>query len=261
MQTALTNEKILKFAPSAATKQPQGHLSDKYSFISTLDVVDLLRDEGWYPSYARQSRVNKKENDGYQKHLIRMRHPNHTQGNEYLEIVIVNSHNGRSSYQFMIGIFRLVCTNGLFVGDTFDKIKVKHIGITKDDVIDASYKVLEVAPKIAGAIDTMKSIELQHEERRAYAWGTLQLLYDEPQKEAPISGLDLLKPRRHADNKGDLWTTFNVVQENIVRGGISGRSKKTGRRITTQPVKAIDRDVRLNRALWTLTEKMAELKA
>jgi hypothetical protein len=33
----------------------------------------------------------------------------------------------------------------------------------------------------------------------------------------------------------------------------------TGRRTTTRPVKSVGEDIRLNRALWTLTERLAEL--
>jgi hypothetical protein len=48
-----------------------------------------------------------------------------------------------------------------------------------------------------------------------------------------------------------------VVQEHLLRGGDKGRAA-TGRRITTRPVKSVGEDIRLNRALWTLTEKLAE---
>jgi hypothetical protein len=63
--------------------------------------------------------------------------------------------------------------------------------------------------------------------------------------------------------RADLWTTFNVVQENIIRGGLRGRKRSSNgrmRNMTTRPVKALDRNIKLNQALWVLTEKMAELK-
>ncbi len=48
-----------------------------------------------------------------------------------------------------------------------------------------------------------------------------------------------------------------------MRGGLKGRTRGSNgrlRRTTTRPVKALDRNVKLNQALWYLTEKMAELK-
>ena len=74
----------------------------------------------------------------------------------------------------------------------------------------------------------------------------------------------LLQPRRYADQKdSDLFTVFNVIQENLIKGGIRGyRLNKYGytTRTKTREVKAIDQNVKLNRALWTLTEKMMEMK-
>ncbi|MFZ8887334.1 MAG: DUF932 domain-containing protein, partial [Steroidobacteraceae bacterium] len=57
-----------------------------------------------------------------------------------------------------------------------------------------------------------------------------------------------------------LWNTYNVIQENLLKGGQRGRAT-TGRRMTTRPVTGIQQDVKLNRALWSLAEKMADLKA
>ncbi len=87
----------------------------------------------------------------------------------------------------------------------------------------------------------------------------------------PIKPALLLGVRRHEDAGKDLWTTFNVIQENTLRGGLSGRTKagydeatgkfKPSRRVSTKPVRGIDQDVELNKAMWALAEKMAELKS
>ncbi|KPC54864.1 Uncharacterized protein AC509_5289 [Pseudomonas amygdali pv. morsprunorum] len=62
-------------------------------------------------------------------------------------------------------------------------------------------------------------------------------------------------PRRREDRSGDLWTTFNRVQENTIIGGLTGRNKQ-GRRTTTRAVNGIDQDVKLNRALWVLAQAL-----
>jgi hypothetical protein len=72
-----------------------------------------------------------------------------------------------------------------------------------------------------------------------------------------------LKERRYDDKGHDLWSVYNVVQENIIKGGVQGQKLGSNGRIRrqkTRAVKAIDRDVKLNKALWLLTEKMAECK-
>jgi|GEM_PF-5757455 len=56
---------------------------------------------------------------------------------------------------------------------------------------------------------------------------------------------------------------LHIPKENIKRGGLRGISRNDDgrlRRTTTRPVKAIDRNIKLNQALWLLTEKMAEVK-
>ncbi|TYC80496.1 DUF945 domain-containing protein, partial [Stappia sp. BW2] len=78
-----------------------------------------------------------------------------------------------------------------------------------------------------------------------------------------IQPSQLLNTRRTGDRENDLWTTFNVVQENAIRGGLEARFRDEHgrlRRSSSRAVKGIDQDVKLNKALWTLSEKMAELK-
>lgn len=81
----------------------------------------------------------------------------------------------------------------------------------------------------------------------------------------------LLKARRDADEGSDLWTTFNRVQENAIRGGLDDhrparfdqerQRQVPARSLRTRPVKSIDGDVKLNKALWTLAEELAKAKA
>jgi hypothetical protein len=87
---------------------------------------------------------------------------------------------------------------------------------------------------------------------------------DQEERPAPITADRLLTPRRRDDTAANLWATFNVIQENTIRGGIAGRTIDANgnrRRATTREVQGIDQNRALNRALWTLAERMAELKA
>lgn len=88
----------------------------------------------------------------------------------------------------------------------------------------------------------------------------LALKYDDPAKSTPVTESQLLAPRRWDDRKNDLWAVFNRVQENLVKGGLNGRTAN-GRNQRTRPVQGIDQNLRLNRALWLLAEGMRQLKA
>ena len=75
----------------------------------------------------------------------------------------------------------------------------------------------------------------------------------------PVSSERLLAPKRREDVGQDLWKTFNVLQENLVRGGVRAQNTN-GRRMRTRAVIGVDAGVRLNRELWALAEGMANLK-
>ncbi|HBV3757213.1 TPA: DUF945 domain-containing protein, partial [Escherichia coli] len=55
----------------------------------------------------------------------------------------------------------------------------------------------------------------------------------------------------------DLWSAYQTIQENMLKGGISGRSAK-GKRIHIRAIHSIDTDIKLNRALWVMAETMLE---
>ncbi|MNR39035.1 hypothetical protein D3C85_1571990 [compost metagenome] len=107
----------------------------------------------------------------------------------------------------------------------------------------------------------MRAIELKPEEAQVFASAALELKYDaSAAKPAPITETQILAPRRYEDARTDLWSTFNVAQENLMRGGLIGRNA-TGQRRRTREVQGIDQGVKLNRALWMLAEGMRKLKA
>lgn len=138
-------------------------------------------------------------------------------------------------------------------------IRVKHSGNIIGNVIQGAYDVLDGFNLVREVKDSMKEVSLTGDERLAFAESALLLKYDD-EEPAPIHATQLLNVRRMEDRDNDLWTTFNRIQENVVRGGIHGRSAN-GRRMSTREVTAIDGNVKLNRALWTLAERMAELKS
>lgn len=107
----------------------------------------------------------------------------------------------------------------------------------------------------------MTAISLKAEESNAFAKAALSLRYDpNDRKPAPITESQILAPRRNADTGADLWTTFNRVQENLVRGGLNARTTN-GRRARTREVTGIDQSVKVNRALWLLADEMRKIKA
>ncbi|MFQ7457958.1 MAG: DUF945 domain-containing protein, partial [Klebsiella michiganensis] len=74
----------------------------------------------------------------------------------------------------------------------------------------------------------------------------------------PVTATQILTPRRNEDRQDDLWTTYQRLQENLLKGGLPGRTAQ-GKRTHTRAINGIDGDVKLNRALWVMAENMMDL--
>ena len=257
----LSNEQLVSRAPSIGAVMAAEHVSDKYSFVPTLKAVDYIRDVGWSPVEARQSRALDRKREGLQKHMIRFSRPELNINGHRLEMIMFNSHDAGSSFQLYAGVFRFVCMNGMVVGEQMEHFRHIHVGFDPDAFVRSAEAMSSRMGELGEVIDDWQGIKLDYNERRLYAESAHLLVYPETldNKVAPIKPSALARPRRDEDSKDDLWTTFNVVQENATKGGLRGRSE-SGRRMTTRPIGALDKDKTLNRALWTLTQKMAELK-
>ena len=150
---------------------------------------------------------------------------------------------------------------------TLDELTVHHKGDVQRQVIDGSLRILEAAPKAMAQIQAWQSLQLAPAEQAIFseAAHTLRFGNAEGKVETPITPAQLLQARRNADTGADLWHTMNRVQENVIRGGLRARAsrqpgQRVGRIVTTREVRNIDQDVRLNRALWVLSEQMAKLR-
>lgn len=257
----LSDDQIHRVAPSIFAEAPHESRSQRYAYIPTATVLTELRKEGFQPFMVTQTRTRHEDRRDYTKHMIRLRHASQISARgEANEIILLNSHDGTSSYQMLAGMFRFVCSNGLVCGDTVADVRVPHKGDVAGQVIEGAYQVLHGFDRALESRESMQAITLDEGEAEVFARAALSLKYDDPDKPAPITESQILMPRRFDDRRPDLWMTFNRVQENLTKGGLSGRSAN-GRRQQTRPVQGIDSDVRLNRALWLLADGLRQLKA
>ena len=258
---AISDEELRRVVPSIFASQPIEGVSDRYSFLPTSSILQGMRENGWVPVRAEEQSVRTEARRGFQKHLIRFARTEHLQTWEKNqvrpEVVLLNSHDKSSAYQLHCGLFRLVCLNGMVVADaTFERISIKHSGFNPDSVIEASFKVLGAVPDIMNKMQLFQDRILTDAERLALATGAATYRWEGLAK-APINPSMLLNPRRYGDEAKDLWTTFNTVQENIIRGGQRdySRRRQDGRRMPkSRAINGIDEDMKLNKALWQMAE-------
>lgn len=251
----LTREELMQHVPSVFGENKHASRSEKYTFIPTIVLLENLQREGFQPFFACQSHVRDPDRREHTKHMLRLRRTGQINGQQVPEIIILNSHGGESSFQLLPGIFRSVCTNSLVCGQSFGEIRVPHRGNVVEKVIEGAYEVLGIFDKVEEKRDAMVSLLLPPPAQHALANAALKYRFGEDHQ--PVTVSQLLTPRRREDYSDDLWTVYQRVQENLMKGGLSGRTAQ-GKSSLTRAVTGIDGDVKLNRALWVMAENMLE---
>lgn len=267
---ALTEDELRKYAPSVFAVTAHESRSERFKPIPTIEVIRGLQAEGFSVVSARQSVARDLGRRDYTKHMLRLRrldeNAKYQVGDTIAEAILKNANDGTSAYDLLLGLFRIACLNGMVcnIGE-IDSVKVRHSGDVQSKVIEGTYRVLGQAERALIAPAEWSKIALDNGEAQALAEAAHVVRFGDANGDVatPIQPDQLLHARRTADAGRDLWTVFNVIQENTVRGGLSARGRDSNgrpRQFTSRAVNGIDQDVKLNKALWTLAEKMAELK-
>lgn len=251
----LTHDELFLTVPSIFSETKHDSRSERYTYIPTITLLDNLKQEGFQPFFACQTRVRDLSKRDHTKHMLRLRREGQITGNQVPEIILLNSHDGSSSYQMLPGIFRAVCQNGLICGETFGEVHVPHKGDVVDRVIEGAYEVLGIFGRVDEKREEMQQLMLPQPAQLALAKAALTYRFGDEHQ--PVTESQILSPRRWQDESPDLWTTYQRIQENLMKGGLRGRNSQ-GRNQQTRAVRGIDGDVKLNRALWVMAETMLE---
>lgn len=255
----LTINQVANIAPSVFATKPASTTSDKYNFIPTSNVLETLNDNGWRVTSARQSNVRLEARQGFQKHALTLTHADYNRFSGLLkvddiipEITLTNSHDGAGAFHFFVSLFRCICNNQMSVPDTtIADFRLRHSGTNKADILTIAANLIEETPQLVKSISEMQATKLDKDTRIDFAEQALKIRWPES---APINATSLLYARRYEDKEISLWHVLNTVQENIIQGGVYGKTK-TGKNHTTRAVKSINADIKLNKDLWTLAEQ------
>ncbi|MDR6860958.1 DUF932 domain-containing protein [Variovorax guangxiensis] len=252
---SLSLQELARRAPAVFAEQAAACTGPKYVFISTRDIVTALMEAGFEPTLAVQTN-SRGGHAGHARHMLRFQPVVQALSLDDVlgEIVLINSHDGRSAYQLRAGLFRPVCTNGMLtaIGD-FGLIHVSHRGNVVANVVEAAQRITREFGRVGEVVEEMRGTTLSGGEQLEFAREALALRYPD-KAEPPVQPAQLLERRRIADVGDDVWRTFNAVQEHALLGGLRGRTA-TGRSMHTRGVRAIRENVRLNTGLWNLALK------
>ena len=261
----MTIDQLKQQVPFAFLDAPTRQVSSKYVHVPTSRVIDDLMSMGWQPVQAAQRRGRAGKTSIFSKHMIKFQNPNLIiKGNEgddvFPQIILTNSHDGTQSFKFMMGLYRLVCSNGLVIADEeFASFKIRHMGYSFEDLQELITNAVEELPKKVEVINTMKNIELTDKQQKDLAFKAFLLrqgiaLESEQAKEVKIADEvleNILEVQRGEDAGNDLWVTFNRVQEAITQGGFQGALQ--GAKIRkVRKIKSFEKDLKLNQQLFDL---------
>lgn len=267
----LSMDDLRKACPAAFKTSPTNpDVSQRYVQASTATVIEDLAKLGWYPTEAKQCRPKKGSKGIRSFHMIALQNPNvkiskivkNSDGtsteiiDSYPRIILTNSHDGFNSFKFIIGLVRLICSNGLVLcSDEFANLSIRHINYTFETLRTVVTDIVEKVPYVVSTMNDMKNTILSNENKKELATAVVKIRkeMDDNQQialdEATI--MDILMPVREEDKGDDLWTVFNVCQEKMIKGGFHSVGKNNKLR-KQRGITSIKKDIEYNQQLWNL---------
>jgi hypothetical protein len=265
LDSYLTKDQLRKICPVAFKDAPTNpDVTDRYLFVNTETIIDDLDKLGWMPVTAAM-RKNRGKDTIFSKHMVSFQNPNikitSKDGDDaFPRIIMTNSHDGLQAFKFSVGIFRLVCSNGLVVADEkFSEFKIRHKGYTFAELRDVVAQAVKDLPNKVEVLNKMRNKILTQDEKQKLALDALliragitpdsdkakEFEYDQETIQ------DILEPKRKEDKGDDLWKTFNVIQEKITQGEFHAAFKGAKVR-KIRKIKSFEKDLQVNKELFKL---------
>lgn len=267
----LTADEIMKLAPSVYTEGHLDGLSDRYGEVNSARVIEIMQDYGFGVSQAAQKKARKVEMLPYTEHLVAFSRPQayslYDDSAVNPEIIMYNSRNGLSSLKLFVGLFRMICSNGMVAGEGMD-FRVRHTTSRVSDLEDAIKDAVEAMPVVMDRMQRMKSVKLSNAGVLDFVQNATTLRWEWIDQQTDAVGTyattitrdqianDIL---RYDDRHNDLWTVFNRTQERLIRGKVDVVSvtekAPMGKLRSSSAVRSIGESVRINRQLWDMAEE------
>jgi hypothetical protein len=271
----LKEERIKELSKAFFTDTAHSKLSDQYSFVPTYTVAEDMKKLEWYPTSVREAGIKNLDYEGYQKHEIRFTFKDYIEGESISprydivpQIVLVNGHDGHTRMRLHAGVnVREYGTSMVLSDQQFLSVSLIHRHYGFKEVADMVVRYVESFPNIVTMIDNFKSLPMIEEEKLQFARDAVEMRWP-GSKDSPILFLkNMIKPRELMMTDNSLWATFNVISENIFKGGIETGivSEVTGkngrvykRKVKTKQLNSIMASIRINKALWDLTMQYSQ---
>lgn len=263
----LSDDQVRSLAPSVfATHRNENRTSERYSFLSTSEIIRPLQTEGWQVVGVNTTKPRHAEgivaDRNFARHMVVLAHQRDLENYSYSKVcprvILTNSHDGSSACKLQAGLFRAACANGLVIADgTVQSQVIRHSNTTIERAILAAIYLRDQSENILNRVEAFSAAELDYSEQVGFAARAIGIRFGN--EAAGARPVDILAARREEDRGNDLWHVFNRVQENIIRGGFEVVRPKLGWQVNSQKakeIKAIDALLSVNTKLWAAAEDL-----
>jgi hypothetical protein len=256
----LSREELKSLAPQVFNHQVSSKLTDKYVHIPTDTIVDDMEALGWFPFSVKTVRSRTK-NAATKKHLVQFFNPDIVINDEngeadmYPQLLLINSHDGSTAVKFEMGVFRLVCENGLVIkSQDFGGFKMRHMGYSFADLRVYINQLVETLPTVVANLNKFSQVEMTPEQQYEFALKAVEARFGEEKQLSSDEVNNLLLAERKEDVGNDVWRVLNRVQEKLTSGGF-GYMNARGKVRKARAVKNFTQDIDMNTKLWALAEE------
>ena len=254
-QKALTNGELYTRAPAIFATGPHSKRSERFGYVPTITVIEGLRANGFQPTWAGACKTRDKDKLGFEKHMVRFTADEaRSRSGSVPQLVLVNAHDGSSSYQLHAGMFTMVCLNGcIFSKGQAEVVKVRHNGDVVNNVIEGSYKVIKDADAALEEAAEWRGITMNADDK--FKFGKMALYNrfgvneETGEPDTLITPDQIIMPRRIGGEPDSLWQAFQNAQEWAIRGGLRSVNPETRRVSHTREIQGIDAVVDVNTKL------------
>lgn len=233
------------------------NVSDKYSHIQTDVLEKVFLDNGLYCRDRVTARSRKRT--GYQPHMsFWTSDALKIDSDNFVQIMLRNAHDGTSSLRLNLGVFRLVCDNGMVSGNVDYERRIRHVGDPMERVSSEIQYLLDRAPQVASQVQQLRQSKITDSQVASLTKAAFDIRLGD------IKPYEIFVPaaRRYQDAQADAWTRFNVIQEHLIKGGLSYTVLDENGRIEykrTRKLGNINRITEANKQLWSSAESILDI--
>lgn len=236
-------------APSLFAMSAHPKMSDRYAFTNTYDILLHMHNRGFKVTSVMGGRKK------WGKVLIRMRHPAYDKRDYAPELCVIDSHDGSSMLTLLLGFIAFLCENGMIVGDMLYRQSFKHVAPDlMQQVLLELDDIQEPINKLSTRVDAMKNHPTTVADRILLADAAIYQRFGQDKSEGFVVDMRrrMLNRRRYEDEADDIYTVMNVIQENVLRGGMMYNTGSSVRRLN--PISEVSRNMQINQSLWITAE-------